>query len=496
MAGTARILATAVIALLLPAYLTKHLDVRTYGAWTLIVQLSAYVSFLDFGVQTAVSASVAEFDARCDAVGAGRRASAGLLVLVTGSIIGVALTSLLAWQVPQVFTHMPALLYPQVRVSVIVLGLSLSYTLLSSAFSSVFIGLQRFPVPVALTIANRFLAATVIFLVVLHHGALSAMAVGVAVVNITTSSLQIVLCRKLVPHVVVALLPIHPSIAREVLKSCFVIAMISGAMLCINGLDLIVVGRYDFARTAYYSVAASPNALMLMLLSAAMGAFLPATSALKARKTAHDMRTLLLRVTRYSSVLVILMGIGLLTFGPWLLKIWVGPRYASNAMPILRILVVANVIRNLYAPYATMIVALGKQAVLLASSFLEAAVNLTSSVYFAIHFGAIGVAWGTLLGATAGVALHFSLTMGRSKEELPVSRREMLVWTILRPAIVISPFASLMILRRAFPRQCSQVWIEGLCLLVCFGLGLFFALGVNERERLGEAILGWWSAIV
>ena len=75
-------------------------------------------------------------------------------------------------------------------------------------------------------------------------------------------------------------------------------------------------------------------------------------------------------------------------------------------MPILRIRIIANVIRNLYAPYATMIVALETNRA--SSLFLEASVHLTSSVYFAIYFGAIGVAWGTLLGAVVGIVVHSS----------------------------------------------------------------------------------------
>ncbi len=78
----ARVGVNSLVALVLPAYLTHHLPVATYGAWALILQLAAFVSFLDFGVQTGVAKFVAEYDARDDEAGAGRYASAGLAIIV------------------------------------------------------------------------------------------------------------------------------------------------------------------------------------------------------------------------------------------------------------------------------------------------------------------------------------------------------------------------------------------------------------------------------
>src|ERR1700691_2038499 len=68
-ANVTRLAATSVVAILLPAYLTHRLPVKTYAAWVLILQLSAYVGYLDFGVQTAVSKFIAEHQAKRDAAG-------------------------------------------------------------------------------------------------------------------------------------------------------------------------------------------------------------------------------------------------------------------------------------------------------------------------------------------------------------------------------------------------------------------------------------------
>ena len=61
MASLARVAVVSLVALALPAYLTHHLPVTTYAAWILILQLGAYVSYVDLGIQTGVSKFVAEY---------------------------------------------------------------------------------------------------------------------------------------------------------------------------------------------------------------------------------------------------------------------------------------------------------------------------------------------------------------------------------------------------------------------------------------------------
>src|SRR5947209_20321590 len=89
LASLARVIAVSLVALLLPAYLTHHLPVTTYAAWVLILQLAAYVSYLDLGIQTGVAKFVAEYDARNDSVGAGCHASAGLVHILMAGLLGI-----------------------------------------------------------------------------------------------------------------------------------------------------------------------------------------------------------------------------------------------------------------------------------------------------------------------------------------------------------------------------------------------------------------------
>src|SRR5258708_39775664 len=106
-------------------------------------------------------------------------------------MLGVGRTLVLAWQVPQLFHTMPASLYHEVRVGVILVGCSLSFGLVCSVYAGVFLGLQRYSIPMAISIVNRAFFTVMVIAVVASHGNLVAMGVGAALVNVVTGLLLI-----------------------------------------------------------------------------------------------------------------------------------------------------------------------------------------------------------------------------------------------------------------------------------------------------------------
>jgi O-antigen/teichoic acid export membrane protein len=61
-----RVLLSMLVSLVLPPFLVHRMAPTEYSAWVLILQLSAYVNLLDFGLQTAIGKFVAEYDASGD----------------------------------------------------------------------------------------------------------------------------------------------------------------------------------------------------------------------------------------------------------------------------------------------------------------------------------------------------------------------------------------------------------------------------------------------
>ena len=82
--------AASVVAIALPPFLARLMSADSYGAWSLVLQLSAYVGYLDFGIQTAVGRFVAHANEKGDAAHRDRLVSTAFAALAT------AIVSLLA----------------------------------------------------------------------------------------------------------------------------------------------------------------------------------------------------------------------------------------------------------------------------------------------------------------------------------------------------------------------------------------------------------------
>ena len=131
-----RMLLSMLVSLVLPPFLVHRMAPAEYSAWVLILQLSGYVYMLDLGLQTAIGKFVAEYDARGDRETSHHLISTSFTILTIAAAIGSAAIAVMVWSVPQLFHQMPAALVPQVRISLLVVGLSTAVTLPFGVFLS------------------------------------------------------------------------------------------------------------------------------------------------------------------------------------------------------------------------------------------------------------------------------------------------------------------------------------------------------------------------
>lgn len=479
-----RLLLSLAFSLYLPHFLVHHMAAAEYSAWVLILQLAAYISYLEFGIQTAVSKFVAEYDARGDRDELLRTVSSAFLLLTAGGVFGLAAVGILSWKVPLLFHAMPVSLWPQVRIGLIAIGCSTALSLPFSTFTAIFIGLQRYTYPTVVAALSRALSMIAIIVTLLGTGSLMKMALVLAGFNIVTS-----LATYIGWHKLAALrAPFRLAAASRVqvarlFRYCGVLSIWTLGGLFITGLDTLIVGHFDFRNTGYYAVAASATNFAVMLLGSLVSPLMPATASLGVVSTPERMGAVLLRASRYSTLLLFLITLPLFMSGHFLLRLWVGPDYAQHAQVFLRILVAANIVRYLVYVYTVMVVAGGKQRYATLSPASEAVVNFVLSLLLAQHYGAVGVAWGTFAGAILGVVLHFWQSMPRTQGLLRFDRVRLALASILRPASVLLPSAALLVVdRAASPSASLQPTLAILCTVLTLMIAWRFALDAEERR--------------
>jgi O-antigen/teichoic acid export membrane protein len=141
------------------------MDTTAYGVWSLVLQLSSYVGYLDFGIQTAVGRFVAHANEFNDAQQRDRIVSTSFAMLAGSAVLAMILVLVLAWQLPNLFRDMPANLRADARLSLLFIGGSLAVGLPFSVFNGIFIGLQRYEVPAAIIGGGKLIGAAVVVMV-------------------------------------------------------------------------------------------------------------------------------------------------------------------------------------------------------------------------------------------------------------------------------------------------------------------------------------------
>ena len=473
---------------LMPAYLARHLSPLEYGAWILIVQMANYISYLDLGIQTAIAKYIAQYAVRSEAGLRNQYASVGTAIMAVSSLFGLLLSIGLSLLVPYLFRDMPPLVAADVARGVLLVGISTAILLGASPFGAFFLGLQRYAVPTFLSIANKLLYVAVIVVAVNQHRSLTVMGTAVAVINVVTALIQVLASHVLLPQIRVHLSLVVWPVAKQMLGYCAVLGIWTSGMLIISGLDTTIVGHFDFKATAYYAVAATPVTFLALILQAALNPLMPAVSALSVSRTSEQLGMLLGRSTRYVTLVLQIAGLPLILFGFLVLSTWVGPVYAQHGLPLMRLLVLAHVVRSLCGPYATMVIATGRQRAATLSGVSEAVVNLVSSIVLGRYYGATGVAAGTLIGAVVGVLVHFVVSVPRTQDTFLISPCKLFSTGIMRPAIAALP--TILLLPLLWPPtlmlhtlRIGTAWATASALLVWY-VGLI----TPERNRIVQLL--------
>lgn len=436
-------MAAAVVALILPPILIRHMAPAEYGVWVIVLQISAYTGYLDFGLQTAIGRYIAFADARQDHTLRRSSFSTALAALFVAALLALAAMALAVFLAPRLFPAVPPDLMTRMRWATILLGGSMALGLPASACNGVFIGHERYDVPAILVGGSRITGAVSVVLAVLLGGSLITMATTMAVVNLFTYALQFTLQRRHYPTLRFSRADINLAVAKELFGYCAGLSIMSFSMLLVTGFDLLLVGRFDFAAIAPYSISSTLITFLSGLIYAVANVILPRVTAMHARGDAEAIGKMTLQSSRVAAVALLFVGSLGIVFARLILKLWIGERFVAVGAPILITLFVANILRLIAAPYSVILVAAGKQQVIKFSPLAEGIGNFTASVILAMKWGALGVAAGTLIGSICGIAAHFFYSIPRTHDAIALKRRDVLLQVLVLPVLVCLPLIGL-----------------------------------------------------
>jgi O-antigen/teichoic acid export membrane protein len=486
MANLFRLGSSWIIILFLPPLLVRVLDKATYGVWMLLLQVATYVTVFDGGIQVAIARFVARAEGLQDHRYVARLLSSAASILVAGSVVTVFLAALASWRLHHLFPDIPLSILPNAREALLIIGISVALSLPFSVMAGLFAGLQKNEINALAGSLGKFTGALGTAWAAYTHKGLLGMAICTGLGNLAQCFTYFVCWNSEGKHDLLRPAYVDRGMIREFLFFCSAMFASQFSMIIISGLDIPIVVAFDFRSAAYYAVAATLSNALAVPHGAIVSTLMPVAAGMSSSEKPHRMGEVLLKTTRFSTVMLCLITLPLLLGMPLFLHIWVGSDYAIHSLGLAEILIVAQFIRLTMLPYVMVGYAAGQFHRMLASPISEAILNLVLSLLLVRIIGARGVAVGTLLGAFVCVSVYFFVSLPRT--DCVVVSQKQLAWTgILKPIVYALPIllSSLMV-NRWISAPFSQTLLCGTSELVLLFLFWNFSFDASDRKQIKE----------
>ncbi len=410
------------VAVVLPHFLTHLLGHDRFAGWALMLQLAAYANYLDFGLQTAVARYLAGALEKGDQEQCDRLVTNAVAILTIAGAIAMCILGLIAWQLPHLFTSVPAALTGEIGLGLTILGISTAINLPLSVYTGVLIGMQRNEYPAIAMATSRLFGAVAVIFVAHRTQSLIWLALCVGGFNLIAGLSQYVIVRQLLPTLRFGLDFLERGMTMELVRYCSTLSIWSMGMLMVSGLDVTIIGLFKFQAVGAYSIATTLILFFTGLNGAAFSALMAPVAVLQARQEFSRIGRLMIVATRLNSYFSMTVIIVVFLFGRTLILAWVGASYLAVTLPVLEILLVAQAIRLVGNGFGTVLVGMGQQRYGLVPVVIEGVSNLLLSVLGMALIGPTGVAWATLIAACISLTFILFFVLHRVQEVSITSR--------------------------------------------------------------------------
>ena len=472
--------ATVASGLVLFPIVAHHIGLTRYGLWLLVTGSVGIFFVADLGMGTATLRHVAERHARGDDQGLDRVVSTSLAFF---AVLGIGLTvaylgcMALLWprlEIPPADTRLAVAMLFWAALSTFVLGLPLG------VFGAVLLGIQRADVANALQLAQA-LVRFVGVVVLLNAGFdILAVVIADALIGVAVGCCYVLACRRLLPHLRLAVPLVSRSLLASMLPYGLRVFAMSLSALVIFQTDTVIIGAFlPVAMVTIYAGAYRVYQVCRQLTYALINPLVPDAARAVALARPERVRALLVRGTKYSNGLTLLLAIPATLFAEPLLVAWAGADF-GQAAPSLRVLLLSLLANNNHLVAFALLTGMGRISAYLRYQLVWAAANVVLSLVLIERIGLIGVALGTALPVVVLEPFYLRTAV----REIGVDGRRFLAIAVLRPgaaaAIAAAPVLGVLaITARVTPLRALAL---SMAYAVVFALA-YFRLSIDTEDR-------------
>jgi len=454
----------AVIVFFLSPYVVHTLGYDAYGVWAIVLTLTGYFGFADFGIRPAIVHFVARHDALEEPEALNAFVSSAFFTFGAGGLLVLGIALVASPWLAAAFGIPPALQH-EATVALLLTAGTLAVTLPLNAFSAVLIGRQRFDLSCRIDLVMIFVRTAAIVLALWRGYGLVGIAAANALAEIGEMSWKTRAAFRLQSSLRLSFAQVHRSRVGALLRfGAFNIAAALALHLTYQT-DAIVIGTtLSLSWVTYFTIASRLPFHVRSMMWTVGRVLAPEMGARDARGDARGVARLITGAARNLLVLAMPLIVYMVVFGGAFLERWMGAEsFRTEAGPALIVLALGALAPIASYPLVAVHQGTNRMRALAALSMIEALSNLGLSLALVGPYGILGVAIGTAVPA-------------------------LLVHALLMPLWICREFSL------PFGRFCAQVWPRPLAAAGLTGLlGVAVAgttpAGLNWMELVSAGVL-------
>ena len=338
--------APMIVQFFLTPFLTSSIGNARFGIWTYAFMIANYAMFLDFGFSAGLMKFVAEDHAKGDCESLSSTVSTGLVFYSMLSIVINVLIWIFAVDIARAMRLEDALLKDAifaVRGAAVAL---LMINLLDIAFS-VLDGIQRMDASAIVRVVQAVLTVIGTVIVLKMGFGLRGLIANVVIVASLSALVAYLIAFVLIPGL--RILPSRVSMKYFKRLGAYGLKMqistIAGAIT--TQFDKFLSGYLiSIVYLAFYQIGSQVTRAVQMLPMTAVGALMPAASAVDALDKKSVLRTLYERGSKYLLVVSIPIAAAIFCLGDSVIHVWMGSGYeiSSHVMKVLSVAYLFNIV--------------------------------------------------------------------------------------------------------------------------------------------------------
>lgn len=324
---------------IVPRQISDSLGQNALGIWDLGWVTLQYVAMGSLGIEGALTRWVSVTDSSGEFERIPKYTTAAFVWQSLVSILAIIIFSLFAYYMPSFIELESAEAYQQAQTVIVLMGCALVFKLMGNVYGSVITGVHRFDIQHSIEGGTDFLLAILLVTLLLFGGDLEILAAMVLLVEMIVCSLRFYYARRLCAHATLNFSAWEFPIAKEMLS-------FGVKNLIVNVPQMLVV------QTVAITLASVAGPAMLSVLNRGLALvrfankfvlkisiqFLSLAGRDVGQGHLDGSATLLVDAGKFGAAAAFPLSIGLMFFGDFLMRLWMGPEYANNTMMIILVL--------------------------------------------------------------------------------------------------------------------------------------------------------------